>query len=341
KLFLTTRQWSVDGFVKIFKDLDVKHRTTFFEKDVKDIGQKMVDELLKKKIAQVGDGGAIIVDLKKFGLDIGLLRKSDGAGLYLTSDLGLAKVKAKKFPQVTQSVNLTGTEQNFYFKQLFKILELSGFKYKMTHVSYELVSLPEGKMSSRLGNVVLYEDLRDEAFTLAEEETKKRHADWSVAKIKRTALALALGALKFSMVKIGPKQTIIFNIKEALSFDGFTGPYLQYSIARMNSILKKASVKIGSKNLAILKSAVEKQLILKLAGLADSASVSAMQNDPSRLAKYLYELAKLFSNFYEQCPVLKADSAKLRNARLELVKATKLVMENGLRILGVPVVEEM
>lgn len=341
KLFLTTRQWSLDGFVKIFKELGIRHKTTFFEKDVKDIGQKMVDELLKKKIAQVGEGGAIIVDLEKYDLDIGLLRKSDGAGLYLTSDLGLAKVKAKKFPKVTQSVNLTGTEQNFYFKQLFKILELSGFKYQMTHVSYELVSLPEGKMSSRLGNVILYEDLRDEAIALAKVETKKRHPDWGAAKIQRTANALALGALKFSMVKVGPKQTIVFNIKEALSFDGFTGPYLQYSVARMNSILKKVGAKNGSADLAVLKSAAEKQLILKLAGFADSTAESAIKNDPSQLAKYLYELAKLFSDFYEQCPVLKAENMELRKARLELVKATKLLMENGLQILGVPVIEEM
>lgn len=341
KLFLTTRQWSLDGFVKIFKELGVKHKTTFFEKDVKDIGQKMVDELLKKKIAQIGEGGAIIMDLKKYDLDIGLLRKSDGSGLYLTSDLGLAKVKAKKFPKVTQSVNLTGTEQNFYFKQLFKILELSGFKYQMTHVSYELVSLPEGKMSSRLGNVILYEDLRDEAIALAEMETKKRHPDWRAAKIHSTAVALALGALKFSMVKVGHKQAITFNIKEALSFDGFTGPYLQYSVARMNSILKKFGAKSNSVDLAILQSAAEKQLILKLAGCAESASESAMKNDPSQLAKYLYELAKLFSDFYEKCQVLKAENMELRRARLELVKATKLIMENGLRILGVPVIEEM
>ncbi|MEK7190035.1 MAG: arginine--tRNA ligase, partial [Patescibacteria group bacterium] len=288
-----------------------------------------------------GEGGAIIMDLKKYDLDIGLLRKSDGAGLYLTSDLGLAKVKAKKFPKVTQSVNLTGTEQNFYFKQLFKILELSGFKYQMTHVSYELVSRPEGKMSSRLGNVVLYEDLRDEAIALAESETKKRHSDWRAVKIHSTALALALGALKFSMIKVGPKQTIIFNIKEALSFDGFTGPYLQYSIARMNSILKKSSVKSNSTDLTILQSSAEKQLVLKLAGCAAVTAESAMKNDPSQLAKYLYEIAKLFSDFYEKCPVLKAEKAELRSARLELVKATKLIMENGLQILGVPVIEEM
>mgnify|MGYP001568262535 CR=1 FL=1 len=341
KLFLTTRQWSLDGFAKIFKELGVKHQTTFFEKDVKDIGQKMVDELLRRKIAQIGEGGAIIVDLKKFGLDIGLLRKSDGAGLYLTSDLGLAKVKAKKFPKVTQSVNLTGTEQNFYFKQLFKIMELSGFKYQMTHVSYELVSLPEGKMSSRLGNVILYEDLRDEAVALAESETKKRHADWGAAKIRSTAFALALGALKFSMIKVGPKQTISFSIKEALSFDGFTGPYLQYSVARMNSILEKTGAKSGGKNLTILQSGAEKQLVLKLANFAEAAAESAMKNDPSQLSKYLYELARLFSDFYERCPVLKAENKELRNARLELVKAVKSVMESGLRILGIPVVKEM
>lgn len=342
KLFLQTRKWSLEGFVKIFKELDVKHKTVFYEKDVKDLGQKMVDELLDKKIATVGEGGAIIIDLKKFNLDIALIRKSDGAGLYLTSDLGLAKVKAKKFPQVTGSVNLTGTEQKFYFQQLFKVLELSGFQYQMSHVACELVTLPDGgKMSSRAGNVILYESVRDEVVTAAQEETQKRHPDWSTEKLQKTAHDLGFGALKFSMVKVGSNQKIAFDVKEAVSFEGFTAPYLQYSLARMNSILKKIGKVSGKPDCSCLNSDWEKKLVLKMAGLTEVVQLAGERNDPSQLAKYLYELCQDFSIFYENCPVLKAENKELMMARLELIYSVKQVLENGLNLLGVPVIKEM
>lgn len=351
KLFMTTRKWSLDGFGAIFKELDVRHKVTFYEKDVKETGQRMVDELLEKNIAQVGEGGAIIVDLKNFGLDIGLLRKSNGSGLYLTSDLGLARIKAEKFPDVEESINLTGAEQNFYFRQLFKILELAGFKYKMIHVSYELVNLPEGKMSSRLGNVVLYEEIRDEALALAERETKKRHPEWTSSKVKRTARHLSLGALKFSMLKVGPRQVITFNPKEALSFDGFTGPYLQYSLARMNSLLKKCQMPsvrcpVNPKNQnselkKIFDNKFEKRLLFKLAKFDEAIKISAERKDPSQLARYLYETSQFFSNFYENCPVERAENVELKRTRLELVRAAKIFMEKGLQILGIPIIKEM
>lgn len=341
KLFLQTRQWSLDGFKKIFAELGVKHKIVFYEKDVKDLGQKVVDELLQKGIAKVGEGGAIIIDLGKFSLDIALIRKSDGAGLYLTSDLGLANVKAKKFPKITGSINLTGTEQKFYFQQLFKILELSGFKYKMSHIACELVTLPGGeKMSSRAGNVILYEMVRDEALKAAKEETKKRHPEWPMAKLERTAKALAFGALKFSMIKVGSNQKIAFDIKEAVSFDGFTAPYLQYSLARMNSILKKAKINLRA-NYSLLVLNFEKKLILKMAGLSEAIKLAGERQDPSQLAKYLYELCQDFSDFYENCPVLKAEKSELAAARLELVKDVKQVLENGLNILGIPIIKEM
>lgn len=341
-LFKKTRQWSIDGFAKIFKELGVKHQKTFFEMDVKDAGQKIVNELLKKKIAQVGEGGAIIADLKQYGLDIGLLRKSNGSGLYLTSDLGLAAAKKRAYPKAAVSVHLTGSEQNFYFKQLFKILELAGFQFQMRHVSYGLVSLPQGKMSSRAGNVILYDDLRDEALKHAEAETKRRHPDWPAYKIKKTARAVALAALKFSMLRAGPSQNIVFNLAEAISFDGFTGPYLQYSLARLNSILKKAgSLGNGRVDYAVLTAPTEKALILKLAEMSLATAKASTDYDPSILARYLYETAKLFSEFYEFCPVLKAESAALKKARLHLVAAVKATLESGLLMLGVPLIKEM
>lgn len=341
KTFLQTRQWSLDGFKKIFAELGVKHKIVFYEKNVKDLGQKEVGELLKKNIAEVGEGGAIIIDLKKYGLDIGLLRKSDGAGLYLTSDLGLAKVKAQKLPQVTSSINLTGAEQKFYFQQLFKILEIGGFKYKMSHVACEMVTLPGGeKMASRSGNVILYEMVRDEALQIAEAETQKRHPEWSKTKLQKTAEALAFGALKFSMIKVGSGQKIAFDIKEAVSFEGFTAPYLQYSLARMNSILEKVKTKLKVDS-SLLVSVFEKKLILKLASMTEALQEAGEKQDPSQLAKYLFELCQDFSDFYENCPVMRAETPQLLAGRLGLIKTTKQVLENGLNILGVPIIKEM
>jgi len=341
KLFLQTRQWSLDGFAKIFQELEVKHKTVFYEKDVKDLGQKIVDDLLAKKIAEIGEGGAIIINLESYGLDIGLIRKSDGAGLYLTSDLGLATVKAKKFPQVTQSINLTGSEQKFYFKQLFKILELSGFHYQMSHVACEMVTLPGGdKMSSRTGNVILYEAVRDEAQAAALAETKQRHPDWPEKKLQTIAKALAFGALKFSMVKVGSEQKIAFDIKEAVSFEGFTAPYLQYSLARINSLLKKINLTSGV-DYSLLTSDWEKRLVFKMAGLSEAIQEAGERQDPSQLAKYLYELSQQFSDFYENCSILKAENRQLTATRLFLVKMVRQVLESGLTILGVPLIKEM
>ena len=159
----------------------MKHVAVFYEKDIKAKGQKIVDELLKTGIATVGEGGAIIVDLSAYKLDIALVRKSNGVGLYLTADLPLAEEKFKKY-DVDESIVITGQEQTFYFKQLYKILELMGEKRKLTHLSYGLVNLPEGKMSSRSGNVILYEDLRDQVYEKMLQETKDRHADWNEKK---------------------------------------------------------------------------------------------------------------------------------------------------------------
>src|SRR3989344_3102563 len=224
-LFMETREWSIEKFADIFKQLGVRHAAVFYEKDLKDKGQKMTDELLLKGVAEIGEGGAVIVDLNKYNLDVAMLRKSNGAGLYLTSDLPLAVAKFKKF-NVDESIVVTGTEQNHYFKQLYKILEIIGFKNKLTHIGYGLVNLKEGKMSSRLGNVILYEDLYDEVYEKLKEESTQRHTDWSEKKISATAHILAMAALKFDMQKHEGAKNITFDIKEATAFDGFSGPYI-------------------------------------------------------------------------------------------------------------------
>ena len=339
-LFKKTREWSIKGFAKAFKELDLKLDYTFYEQDVKDSGQKIVDELLKNKIATVGEGGAIILDLSSENLDIALLRKSNGAGLYLTSDLGLAVAKNKKYKNISESITLTGSEQNFYFKQLFRVLQKAGYDYKMTHIGYGLVMLPDGKMSSRKGKVVLYDDVRDEVYGKILEETQKRHVDWSKIKIEKTAWTVAMAAIKFDFLKHEAAKTIIFDFSDAIKFEGFTGPYVLYMIARINSILRKGktSKKI---DFNLLNSPEEKHLILMLGEYGEALKKSFANYNPSVLVKYSFDVAQAFSNFYAKHTVLNSEDKNLITARLTLCAATKQVLQNSLNILSIDNVNEM
>ena len=340
-LFKKTREWSIKGFVKAFNELGLKLDYTFYEQDVKDNGQKIVDELLKNGIAKVGEGGAIILDLTVENLDIALLRKSNGAGLYLTSDLGLAVAKNKKYKNISESITLTGSEQNFYFKQLYKILELAGYHYKMTHIGYGLVMLPEGKMSSRTGKVVLYDEVRDLVYAKVLEETTKRHVDWSKNKIADSSLKIALAAIKFDFLKHEANKTIIFDAAMATKFEGFTGPYILYMVARINSILRKAKIKKIALNFNLLKELEEKQLVLLLGEYGEVIKKAFDNYNPSVLTKYGFDVAQSFSNFYAKHSVLNNENKELIKARLVLCEATKQVLNNCLSVLSIEPVDVM
>ena len=340
-LFIKTRAWSIDQFEKIFKDLGVKHKAVFFEKDLKAKGQKLVDELLKKGVATVGEGGAIIIDLSQYKLEVALLRKSNGTGLYLTSDLPLAVAKFKKY-NVAESIVITGIEQNLYFKQLYKILELMGFDKKLTHIGYGLVNLKEGKMSSRLGNVILYEDLYHGVFDALKAESAQRHPDWSEKKINSTVHILALAALKFDMQKHEAAKNIIFDAKEATSFEGFSGLYALYAVARINSIMRQAKNVARSRvDYGVLVSPEEKQLVLLLAKYTEIVSQALSEYNPSVITRYSFDLAQAFNNFYNKHSVLKAETDEIVAARIRLASAVKTVLENSLKLLTIDTVEEM
>ncbi len=340
-IYLRTRKWSLEQFEKIYKQLGVYHKRTFFEKEVKKSGQKMVDSLIKSGIAKTGEGGAIIVDLSGYGLDVALLRKSDGTGLYLTSDLGLALGKDLFFKDYSESIHLTGTEQNFYFKQLFKLLELAGYKFKMTHIGYGLVSLAEGKMSSRSGRVVLYEDVWKMVCDKALLETANRHPDWSGKKIEKTAQIIAMAAIKFDFLKHESVKVMVFDPATALSFDGFTGPYILYTIARVNSMICKKKTRVRKADLNLLVEPEEKRLAIKMADL-DSATIKATANyNPSIIAKYAFDTAKLYNDFYNKHSVLKAETKELVSARLSLSLAVKNILTKALELLSIETVKEM
>ncbi len=339
KLWQKTRQWSIDGFTKIYKELGVKFERIFYESETIDKGLDMAAKLYAQHFL-IKSQGAVIADLEKYGLGVLVIIRSDGTALYPVADLALAEEKFKKY-KIDRSIYVVDIRQDLYFKQLFKILELLGHKKEMLHLGYEFVKLPDGMMSSRTGNVITYEDLRALAFKKARVEIKKRHKNWVEKKILEVANKLVNGALKFEMLKVGADKAITFDVEQALHFDGYTAAYLQYTGARINSILRKAKLKsfksINFKNLADPK---EIGLIYKLAKYPEIVASAGKNYNPSELAKYLFELAQELNDYYHAVPVLKA-KAEVKLARLALITAVRQTLENGLGLLGIEMMEEM
>lgn len=341
KLWKKTRQWCLGEFEEYYKQLDVKFDRYFFESEFEKPGKEVVKDLLKKGIAKESEG-AIIADLNKYNLDIFVILKSDGTSLYSTKDLALAKKKFDEF-EIARSIYVVGSEQKFYFQQLFKTLELMGFAQakKCFHLSYELVMLKEGKMSSREGNVVLYRTLYEQITKKALEEVSKRHNDWNKEKQKNTANKIALAAMKFGMLNQDNNKVIVFDIKKALDFEGETGPYIQYAIARINSIFRKYGKKLSERaNYELLNREEELFIVKLLYEFPEIIKKAIEQNKPMILSNYLIQLTKAFNTFYHACPVLK-ESEDLKNARLMLIDGTRNVLENGSRLLGIEPLEEM
>jgi len=361
KLWKQTREWSLQEFKRIYKELGIDFDVYFFESEVEKQGKKVVLELLKKGIAKESEG-AIIMDLRDYGLDIFLLLRSDGTSLYSTKDIALAKEKFEKY-KIDKSVYVVGSEQKMYFQQLFKTLELMGFENakKCYHLSYELVMLEEGKMSSREGNIVLYSKLASDVFKKALEEVEKRHNEWSAEEKEEAARKIALGAMKFSLLNQDNNKVIVFNTAKALDFEGETAAYVQYAYTRASSILRKNAEEfkedkkdnkkekgesLNSKSLrksadfSKLETNAEIQLIRKLAEFPDIISKASEEYKPFLMSKYLLELSKLFTAFYHECPIIKAEP-ELRKARLALVESVRIVLKSGLSLIGIEVLERM
>lgn len=339
KLWQKTRKWSIEQFAGIYKQMGVKFEKTFYESEFIDKGKKMVEELLRKKIL-VKSEGAVIADLEKYGLGVLLFLRSDGTALYPVADLPLAAEKFRKY-KLDSSIYVVDVRQSLYFKQLFKVLELLGYKKEMVHLGYEFVKLPSGMMSSRTGNVVTFENLWSEAMRRAVAETEKRHPGWSSKQISEVAGKIVAGALRFEMIKVGKEQVITFDLDRALRFDGFTAAYLQYTHARICSIVEKSGVKnIKTANLDKLNERWEYELSAALAKFSDMVVKAAEAYSPAVLADYLYELAKIFSDFYRDVRVIGAEQETTR-ARLALVLAVRVVLAKGMELLGVDVLEKM
>jgi arginyl-tRNA synthetase len=351
KLWQDTRRWSFDEMTRLFDELGVKLVREYLESEVVDRGQEMVDHLIKKGIAKESQG-AMIIDLEDKKLGVFLVRKSDGTSLYATKDLALAELKLKEYPKAKRSLILVDNRQSLYFKQLFATLEMMEIRPVPEFVGYEFVTLKSGAMSSRDGNVVTYQNFRDEVIKYATDEVSKRHAsggehEWSDGKIEHTAWCIAMAGMKFGMLKQDSDKMFTFDLEQSLSFDGDTGPYCLYAATRLASIMRKAQSAerkdnpFGEAQLTRgYDHATEKSLAFILAQFPMRVHQAAEELRPSIIAQWCIDAAQSVSAFYHAVPVLESEG-ELKEGRLRLVAAARQALVAGLGLLSIPVPDEM
>ena len=337
-LWKKTRGWSIDYLKQVYAELGISLEHWYFESEVLSRTKKVLEELIEKGIV-VESEGAWIVDLRDENLGVNLLIKSDGTLLYNAKDIGLALKKEDDY-HPTRSIYVVDNRQSHALKQLFATLKRMDFERELVHLAYDFVTLSSGVMASRTGNVIRYETFRDRMFKNARKETQERHSDWKDKQIDSVARAVSFAAMRFGMLKQDTEKKLVFDVDEALSFDGFTGPYLLYTYARIQSVLKKAKKAKPSFSAEHLTEDTEHQLITMLADYPEVLFSVSQSLQLSRLAHYLFDLSKQFSEFYNNVPVLKAEK-EIRAERLALLRSVQTVLKSGLDLLGIETVDEM
>jgi arginyl-tRNA synthetase len=355
-LWEKTRAWSLEGFRQMYAELDVRFDKYYFNSQEEEPGKGEVEKLIKAGIAtdERLQGGAVVVKIDEvLGLTkeqyrTSVILRSDGTALYATEDLALVKHKFSDYPDMAKSLYLVDVRQSLHFTQVFKILEIAGYENarKCGHIAYELVTLPGNVvMSSREGTVVLLEDLLREAITRAREEARKKNPSLSGEQLESVAKAVGLGALKYPIVARENTKMVIFDWQTALDFNGQAAPYIQYAHVRCNSILRKSKDESSKPDLpaAIFDYGLhpaEIQLIDLISRFPSEVQRAAAEYKPLIIAAIAYDIAKAFSGFYDSCPVVQA-VPQVREARLQLVMATKFTLANALALLGITAPEVM
>jgi arginyl-tRNA synthetase len=343
ELWERTRQWSLDELDAVLKELDIPIDVFFFESQADVLGKSIVDELIARGIAEDErpTGGPVIVrideklGLKKETYRVAVILRSDGTSLYLTKDLALAKIKFEQY-HVDRSIYVVDVRQSLHFQQAFKILELWGFPQasKCYHLAYEIVTLPEGTMSSRKGNLIYYLDVAEEARRRISAIIAEKNPDLAGAEREATALQVGIGAMKYVMLAVDNTKQIVFSWDTALSFDGQAAPYIQYAHVRASSILEKSGVVPQAALPAYDMHPSEITLIDWISRFPNEVDRAAEEYKPLYMANYAYFLAKAFTDFYRECPVLSAENG-VRDLRLAIVAATRQTLANSLKLLGI------
>lgn len=338
ELWKKMNKWAFNGFKETYKTFGIKFDKEYFESRIYKAGKGIIEEGLEQGIFKRREDGAVTIWLGKYGNeDLGekVLLRADGTSLYIIQDLYLAKLKAEEYG-LDGSIYVVGNEQDYHFKVLFSILKELNFRFSkgLRHLSYGLVEVPEGRLKSSEGRIVKADDLIKETQELAKGELKKRYK-LSKIQLEKRALKIAISAIKYNLLKIDVIKNMLFDPTEAISFEGDTGPYLQYSYARASSILRKS--KKTNKKFKSLEDE-EAELAKKISEFPEKVKRAAEYLDPSIIANYSIQLSKSFTEFYHKCPVLNNDNETFR---LKLVKAFMITMKNALYLLGIDAIEKM
>lgn len=345
-LWKMMNEWVYAGFNITYKNLGVDFDKFYYESNTYLLGKGTVDEGLAKGVFFKKEDGSVWIDLTEDGLDQKLVLRADGTSVYITQDLGTAEMKHDDF-NMDESIYVVGNEQDYHFKVLFLILEKLGKSWAkgLYHLSYGMVDLPNGKMKSREGTVVDADELIESMITTAREKTEELGKTNDFPQEDKEALYknIGLGALKYFLLKVEPKKRLLFNPAESIDFQGNTGPFIQYTHARIKSLLSKSNYQFATASEQFSGiSAVELEMILQLAKYPSEIEIAAKAFSPASLANYLYELAKLFNKFYHEVPpIVKTEEGELKQFRLNICKKTADIIHAGMLILGITSPERM
>lgn len=344
-LWETMNGWVYKGFDITYQNLGVDFDKYYYESNTYLLGKGIVDEGLDKGVFFKKPDGSVWIDLTADGLDQKLVLRADGTSVYITQDLGTAQMKYDDF-NMDESLYVVGNEQDYHFKVLFLILEKLGKTWAkgLYHLSYGMVDLPSGKMKSREGTVVDADDLISEMVLTARQKTEALGKINSFSEQEKDDLyyQIGMGALKYFLLKVEPKKRLLFDPSESIDFQGNTGPFIQYTHARIKSLLEKASY-VSTKTANDMElSETESEMIILLSKYPTEISAAAKAYSPAMLANYLYELAKLFNKFYHEIPpIVKEEDLELKQLRLNISAVTANLLKKGMLILGITVPERM
>lgn len=349
KLWETMNQWVYDGFDVTYRRLGVDFDKIYYESDTYAIGRNTVISGLDRGIFHQRSDKSVWADLTPDGLDEKILLRSDGTSVYMTQDIGTAQMRQQDY-EFDKMIYVVGNEQNYHFKVLSLVLDKLGYSWAkdLYHMSYGMVELPEGKMKSREGTVVDADDLMDEMIATARDMAGElgKLDGLSGSEQEEIHRIIGLGALKYFMLKVDPVKNMTFNPRESIDFNGHTGPFIQYTHARICSVLRKAeengiSINAEEKAGNIQIDQKEKDLLKSLHDFPGVVDEAARQYNPAIIANYVYDLAKEYNQFYHDHPIVKEENAVSRNFRLLLTRASGQVIKTGMGLLGIEVPERM
>ena len=344
-LWQKMNNWTLQGLEESYKNMGISFDKYYYESETYKFGKDEVLKGLEKGVFQKEEDGSVQVDLAPIGLDKKVLLRKDGTSLYMTQDIGTAIRRHEDWP-FDSLIYVVASEQKYHFTVLFYCLGLLGYTWakELHHLSYGMVNLPDGKMKSREGTVVDADDLLEELTMLAKAEIESKNREDAVDDVNETSRKIALGALNYYLLQVSPTKDMVFNPKESISFNGNTGPYLQYTGARISSILRKYE-ESGEKDVPfmgeLLSNDDEKELLKLVDTFPEIVEKAAMNYDPSIIAGFLYDLTKTFSHYYHDNRILNAETKELVKARVMLCYMISLVMKNGFALIGVPFLEAM